>query len=222
MEGHVTDEERFLKPGRSTTDTSTPLRDLYLADLERLEESIWRNEEIGEKRFDFFVTFATAVVGGLVVLWTSDRSASATSRVLSRSINVALLALLVFGLVSYRRMMHCDSITDEYKRDTKMIRRRYRELFQAECPEIKDYRLESEDRAEESDLAHRWRRIKHMGYTQTLAIVNGVLLAIVLMWAGVVTELAALSGVAFGAVLCFHGARPHKSHRVIHKSHQVK
>ncbi len=208
------EEEPFVKAGRSTTDMSAALRDLYLADLERLEESIWRNEEIGEKRFNFFTTLATAVVGGLVALWTSDRSASATSRAaLSKSTDVALFALLVFGLVSYRRMIHRDSVTEEYKRETKKIRRRYRDLFQADCPEIKDYWLEYEDKTDESNLKHRWRRIKQMGYTQTLAVINGILLATVLMWAGVVTELALLSGVALGTVLCFHGAKPHKSHK---------
>jgi len=65
--------------GRNKID-SAPLRDLYLADLERLQEAIWRNEEIGEKRFDFFTTFATAVGGGLEALWTSDRIASAAAR----------------------------------------------------------------------------------------------------------------------------------------------
>ena len=47
---------------------NTALKDLFLADLDRLEESIWRNEEIGEKRFSFFVTLASAVAGGLVAL----------------------------------------------------------------------------------------------------------------------------------------------------------
>jgi len=207
-------EETLVKLGRNTTDTSTALRDLYLADLERLEDSIWRNEEIGEKRFNFFATFATAVVGGLVALWTSDRSASATSRAaLSKATDGALFALLVFGLVSYRRMIHRDSVTEEYKRETRMIRRRYRELVQADSSEIKDYRLESEDKAEESDLKHRWRRIKQMGYTQTLAVINGILLATVLLWTGVIMQLALLSGAALGAGLCFHGANPHKSRR---------
>jgi hypothetical protein len=62
------EEERFVRLEPSTIKASAVLRDLFLADLERLEESIWRNEEIGEKRFNFFVTFATAVGG---VLWFS-------------------------------------------------------------------------------------------------------------------------------------------------------
>jgi hypothetical protein len=62
------EEERFVRLEPSTIEASAALRDLFLADLERLEESIWRNEEIGEKRVNFLVTFATAVGG---VWWFS-------------------------------------------------------------------------------------------------------------------------------------------------------
>src|SRR5580692_12047291 len=114
------EEERFVRREPNTIEASAALRDLFLADLERLEESIWRNEEIGEKHFNFIVTFATAFGGGLVVLWTSDRSTTDTFRAaLTKATSVALVTLLVFGLVSYRRMMRRDSVTEEYKREIK-------------------------------------------------------------------------------------------------------
>jgi hypothetical protein len=47
------EEERFVRLKPSTIKARAALRDLFLADLERLEESIGRNEEIGEKRFNF-------------------------------------------------------------------------------------------------------------------------------------------------------------------------
>jgi hypothetical protein len=209
------EEERFVKLQPNTIEARAAIRDLFLADLERMEESIWRNEEIGEKRFNFLVTFATAVGGGLVVLWTSERSTIDTFRAaLTKATSVALVTLLVFGLVSYRRMMHRDSVTEEYKREIRMIRRKYRDVFQAECLELKDYKLEREIKSEiaehESNLKHRWKRIKQMGYTQTLATINGILLATVLIWANVSMTLALLSGLALGALLCFHGAKRHK------------
>jgi len=43
----------FVRLEPSTIEASAILRNLFLADLERLEESIGRNEEIGEKRFNF-------------------------------------------------------------------------------------------------------------------------------------------------------------------------
>jgi hypothetical protein len=188
------EEERFVRLEPSTIEASAALRDLFLADLERLEESIWRNEEIGEKRFNFFVTFATAVGGGLVVLWTSDRSTTDTFRAaLTKATSVALVTLLVFGLVSYRRMMHRDSVTEEYKREIRMIRRKYRDVFQAECLELEDYKLEREIK---SEIAEHESNLKH--------------LATVLIWANVSLTLALLCWLALGALLCFCGAKRHK------------
>jgi len=188
------EEERFVRLEPSTIEASAALRDLFLADLERLEESIWRNEEIGEKHFNFIVTFATAVGGGLVVLWTSDRSTTDTFRAaLTKATSVALVTLLVFGLVSYRRMMHRDSVTEEYKREIRMIRRKYRDVFQAECLELEDYKLEREIK---SEIAEHESNLKH--------------LATVLIWANVSLTLALLGGLALGALLCFCGAKRHK------------
>jgi hypothetical protein len=90
----------------------------------------WKNQSgetkrLAKNRFNFFVKFATAVGGGLVVLWTSHRSTTDTFRAaLTKATSVALVTLLVFGLVSYRRMMHCGSVTEEYKREIRMIRRK--------------------------------------------------------------------------------------------------
>jgi len=105
-------------------------------------------------------------------------------------------------------------VTEEYKREIRMIRRKYRDVFQAECLELEDYELEREIKSEiaehESNLKHRWKRIKQMGYTQTLATINGILLATVLIWANVSMTLALLGGLALGALLCFDGAKRHK------------
>jgi hypothetical protein len=206
----------------STIDTNTASRDLFLADLDRLEESIWRNEDIGEKRFNFFVSLATAVGGGLAVVWASDRTSEAFRAALTTLTPQALVALLVFGLVSYLRMIHRDKVTAEYKRDTKMVRRKYREVFQAECPELKEYKLEHEikqeikskadalDNHRKRRLRDRWKRMNQMGYTQTLAVMNGILLATVLIsTAALSMPLAALAGFVLGALLSFGGAKPH-------------
>jgi hypothetical protein len=50
---------------------------LLLADLEYFAECEWRNEEIGEKRFNFFMTLVTAIEGGLGAL-ASHRSSIQT------------------------------------------------------------------------------------------------------------------------------------------------
>src|SRR5881394_714629 len=102
-------------------DKSAPSREFFLAELEHFEESIWRNEEVGEKRFNFFVTLVTAVAGGLIVLWTSDKIPNDVRWRLPTLTWQACLALLVFGLVSYRRMIHRDRVTAEYQQTTNYI-----------------------------------------------------------------------------------------------------
>jgi hypothetical protein len=42
--------------------------EFLLAELEHFGQSLWRNEEVGEKRFNFFLTLVTAVISGLVAL----------------------------------------------------------------------------------------------------------------------------------------------------------
>jgi len=53
-------------------------------------------------------------------------------------------------------------------------------------------------------------RIKQMGYIQTLAVINAILLTAVLLWIGVSTAFSILSGLIFGTVLCLYGGQRHK------------
>ena len=84
-----------------TGKTGTSSRELLLADLEHFEESIWRNEEIGEKRFNFFLTLVTAVAGGLLALWTGDRVPADFRARLPALTWQSNLALLILGLLTY-------------------------------------------------------------------------------------------------------------------------
>ena len=45
---------------------------LLLAEYDQFSNAFRFNEEIGERRIEFFITIATAVLGGVVVLLTSD------------------------------------------------------------------------------------------------------------------------------------------------------
>jgi hypothetical protein len=167
-------------------------------------------------RFKWDSPLVAAVVGGLATLWASaGESVRPALTILTKQ---ALPVLFVFGLVSYRRMIHRDGVTEEYKRDTKWIRGKYREVFQAESPELQGYQLEAEikrtNAASDTDLRHRWKRIKQMGYTQTLAVINGILLALLLIWITALSTLtASLGGLALSTLLCFLGAKQHKSVR---------
>jgi hypothetical protein len=46
---------------------------LLIADLDHLRRSLLQSEEIGEKRFEFFMALVTAAVAGLIALATADK-----------------------------------------------------------------------------------------------------------------------------------------------------
>jgi hypothetical protein len=199
-------------------ETNTALKELMLADLVRFEDAVWKNEDIGAKRFDFFVTLLTAVTAGLVALWSTDRAKAADFQAsLTLWTGRAVLALLVLGLVAYRRMLHRDKITAEYKRTANAIRRSYRSVFRHESPDLPAYKLEFENNNEKEALLSRWtrrrKRIRQMGYTQTLAVMNGVLLVLAIEWT-VESQYgwSVAAGLALTVFLCIVGATPHETH----------
>ena len=97
-------------------------QELLLADLQHFSESLWRNEEVGEKRFNFFVTLVTAASAGLVTLYASQHAPTGT--VLEQIRNGVLIALAGFGTLTYLRMLQRNRVTDEYKRTLTYIRKR--------------------------------------------------------------------------------------------------
>jgi hypothetical protein len=140
-------------------------KDLLIADLEHFGESLWRNEEIGEKRLNFFITLAAAVASGLVALATSDKPPS--DETLRGIVATALSALLVLGLVTYLRMLKRNQVTDQYHRTLKHIRETYAKLFGG----LESYRV---------PVPPKPRKFGG-GYAETMGTIEG-LLAGALIW----------------------------------------
>lgn len=187
----------------------TSVKDLLIADLGHFGESRWRNEEVGEKRFEFFVTLVTAVAAGLVVLASAEGRVFQTLKTtLPELAGQASLALLIFGLLTYFRMLHRDWVTTEFNDTTDHIRRLYTEIYKVACPELEDYVVPLG--------RHKNYKNKHMkipsplrgGYAQTIAIIDGMLLFPVLAWwAHVPRGWALVSGVSLAALLSFCASR---------------
>lgn len=102
--------------------------EFLIADLNHFGESLWRNEEIGEKRFEFFLTLVTAVIAGLVVLYTKKNNINIDDESLKTIMNGTISMLLVFGLMTYLRMLQRNRITDDYKHTLKYIRKKLLDL----------------------------------------------------------------------------------------------
>src|SRR5213594_1531693 len=94
---------------------------LLLAEYSHFGDGLFKNEEIGERRIEFFLTIATAVLGGVVFLLTSDHVRLSEPSVQKVAL-AALLGLLLLGIVTFARILQRDRVTDEYKRIQRFLR----------------------------------------------------------------------------------------------------
>ena len=137
-------------------------------------ESLNRSEEIGEKRLEFFVTFATGVVGALLALAkvgndTLDREEAVQ---LARWVLPMLLGL---GVLTFLRMLRRDSQTD---------------LCKAQLNRARAWFMEPEATRRISDHWPPWqvledfsrkeRLVFHGGLSTITLAVNGMLLGLCL------------------------------------------
>jgi hypothetical protein len=158
-------------PGDSQAAGGAPLdaKDLLLADLARFEESLARNEEVGEKRFSFLLTLVAAVTAGLVSLAT--RQGGFDDQTFRAVFGAGMGALLVVGMLTYARMLQRNRVTDEHKQTLKYIRG----TFVALCPDLASAGY-SVPRCR-STRSSRWLR---GGYVETVGAMNGLLLFAIL------------------------------------------
>jgi hypothetical protein len=107
-------------PAGRIRDDSGQSTDILLADYRYLADSFWRNEEAGEKRVNFFISLVTAVLAALVALATSRGSLSDGQ--VGGITFAACLALLLVGLLTFRRLIRRNLVTDRYKVSMDHIR----------------------------------------------------------------------------------------------------
>jgi hypothetical protein len=101
-------------------------KEYLLAEYRYFTDSLWRNEEGGEKRVQFFITLVTAVLAGLVAL-IRPQSGEVRAEATYPMAAGALAAVLVIGYVTLKRMRHRNRVTDDYKRTIDLIRSRFRD-----------------------------------------------------------------------------------------------
>lgn len=170
-------------------------KNLLLADMEHFGESLWRNEDVGEKRFNFFVTLVTAVLAGLVALATSQNEPA--KQMLDPVAGWAMGVLLLFGLLSYLRMIHRNRVTHQYHETLRYIR----DTYLAACPnELNSYRVPR--RVDE--LRGKWLKA---GYAETIGTIDGLLFAGVLWRVGVAPYLAGILGAGVATALWLYARR---------------
>ena len=134
-----------------------------LAEYQYFSDAFWKNEETGEKRVEFFITLTTAVIAGIVALVT--RSDESMPDVSIRNISVgALSAMLLFGLVTFLRIMQRNRVTDEFKEILDYLR----ELIKRQSPDLADYKLPFRS-------SKRWLK---GGLAETVALMNSIIIGV--------------------------------------------
>jgi hypothetical protein len=158
---------------------------LLLADLEHFGESLWRNDEIGERRFNFFLTLTTSVIAGLAALYAADNKSAIDKAMLPYVTRAALAGLFMFGLMTYLRLLQKNRVTDEHHQTLRHIRERLAKLD----PEALGYNVPQQ-------LPHtvKWLR---GGLAQTAALMTAGLSALLVYSFAASVALAVATGSVF-------------------------
>lgn len=126
-----------------------------------------QNEEAGERRITFLLTLITASSAGLVSLLTSNDNILLKDY-LTLIANTALMALLMVGLVTLRRMVKRNAVSDYYRQRIDHIR----EQFKQSDVRLKDYNPFVKDTKPESFFKQRFF---NGGWVTMTALLNSVL-----------------------------------------------
>ena len=168
---------------------SNPM-DFLIADLKHFGESLWRSEEIGEKRFNFFLTLVTAIIAGLVALHTNKEKLVVEVAMLGYVTSSGFGGLLIFGLLTYLRMLHRNRITDQYQRTLKHIRCQLLALH----PSLKGYEVP------QPINAGTWKWFRG-GLAETIGAIDAILLGILLILNSVYVVWASMASLLLFIIL---------------------
>ncbi len=140
-----------------------------IEEYKHFSESFWKNEELGERRLNFYMTLYTAVLAGIVGLITSNSDPFQFKSIVS----FALLGVLIFGIFTYLRMIKRDKVTEEYKRIIKHLRQ---QIWSATSEDASKYSLPFNPNP---------KRILKGGLVETVSVMNSLLIAIICgLWIG--------------------------------------
>lgn len=147
-----------------------------LEEYKHLTESFLRNEELGERRFNFFIALTTAVIGAL----------AAIPKVFDGEVDLiffffGLVAVFLFGVVTLVRIIRRNLVTDEYLRRLGRIRRYFRDRD----PKIQLYLPYPpyDDKPQREKEWNGWKRcyttfsLEKGGFAEMIALVNSLIVA---------------------------------------------
>ncbi len=126
-------------------------------------ESFWRCEESGEKKFNFMITLVTTLLAGLIVLLTTDFIDEALVSLFSITV---LFSLLLFGTLTFQRILKRNLDTDKYKIRLDKIRIYFKERIAPES--LEHYKIHHK---------YKPRKILTGGLADAMIALNSVIVA---------------------------------------------
>lgn len=110
-----------------TEKDSEHIKILLEKDFEHFSQSFFHNEDVGEKRFNFFITVVTSVIAGIVALHTIEESKAklifpTPANSLKEIRCNGLAVLIIFSFLTYLRMLKRRIATHRYLKVLSEIR----------------------------------------------------------------------------------------------------
>jgi len=149
-------------------------KELLLADYASLADSLWKNEQSGETRVNWFIGLSTAAAGGLIGLTTAEHRLH--GQPLRLVCITTLFALFAFGFVTLFRILKRNETTDGFIADSKAIRQLFKEHFDA-GDILRDYHPFSAPG--EKKLARKLGGLAHVVLTINSLLLAGMAAAVV-------------------------------------------
>ena len=163
------DAKKLLDKTEPAIREDSQFRELLIAEHEHVAESYIRNEEDGERRVTFFMTFAAGAAAVLGFLLEGE-AGSLGSDSIHPLVVVTLGVIFAIGLFTLRRVVTRNAASDRYKRGLHRIRRYF--LADADDPRLPFLPFnpfEPVDRPGPS-----WRSMGRGGWMETVAFVESI------------------------------------------------
>jgi hypothetical protein len=145
-------------------------KDLLVLDYEYLTEQLIANEEMGEKRVGLFVSLTAGLGAAAVLVLEKFGDGGATSH--HELFFVVNVAWLLFGYLTFSRIIHRNVTTDDIKRQLDCIRGWF--VAESDSPTLRDHLPYDPDKPFVHRTGLKFFRGKG-GYAELVALINAVL-----------------------------------------------
>jgi hypothetical protein len=148
-----------------------------LEEYKTLSEKFLENENLGEKRVNFFITLATAILTVLFAL-TGDAILFLDVEVNSSLFLIGSIILLIFGIATLSRIIYRNIATDEMKRQLDTIRSFFVEEYNDEVNFLPFNPFKKVARRKNP----KYHSLGRGGLLQMVALMNSLLGALIIYW----------------------------------------